>query len=125
MALGKAAPGTVASQRQAQRGEQCRRRAALSAPGAGSAYQWHANHWDAYQGFDRDGDQFGDTPHEVLLYADRIWMETPLATFFRNSPALELLDFLERLAPFSSPVRVLQDPRPRLPQRARPSEIPR
>jgi len=99
--------------------------AALSAPGAGSAYQWHANHWDAYQGFDRDGDQFGDTPHEVLLYADRIWMETPLATFFRNSPALELLDFLERLAPFSSPVRVLQDPRPRLPQRARPSEIPR
>jgi hypothetical protein len=42
----------------------------------------------------------GDTPHEVYLFADRIWMETPMATFFRNSPVLEMLDFLERLAPF-------------------------
>jgi nitrous oxidase accessory protein len=41
-------------------------------------------------------------------------METPLATFFRNSPALEMLDFLERLAPFSTPHRVLLDPRPRV-----------
>jgi nitrous oxidase accessory protein len=41
-------------------------------------------------------------------------METPMATFFRNSPALELLDFLERLAPFTSPSRVLLDPRPRV-----------
>jgi hypothetical protein len=29
-------------------------------------------------------------------------METPMATFFRNSPVLEMLDFLERLAPFST-----------------------
>jgi nitrous oxidase accessory protein len=98
---------------------------AISAPGAGSAYHWRANQWDAYEGFDRDGDAFGDTPHEILLHADRIWMETPLATFFRNSPALELLDFLERLAPFSSPVRVLQDPRPRLPRRGPSSESSR
>lgn len=87
---------------------------AISAAGAGSAYRWRANQWDDYQGFDRDGDRFGDTAHEVLLHADRIWMETPMATFFRNSPALELLDLLERLAPFSSPLRVLVDPRPRL-----------
>lgn len=87
---------------------------AISAPGAGAAYQWAGNRWDEYQGFDRNHDRIGDTPFDVLLFADRIWMETPLATFFRNSPALELLDFLERLAPFSSPVRVLQDPRPRM-----------
>ena len=86
---------------------------AISAPGTGSANQWRDNRWDEYQGFDRDRDQMGDTPHEVLLYADRIWMETPKATFFRNTPAFELLDFLERLAPFSTPHRVLQDPRPR------------
>jgi len=87
---------------------------AISAPGAGSANQWSDNQWDEYQGFDRDHDQIGDTPHDVMLYADRIWMETPKATFFRNTPAFELLDFLERLAPFSSPHRVLQDPRPRM-----------
>ncbi|OHC61612.1 MAG: copper ABC transporter substrate-binding protein [Rhodocyclales bacterium GWA2_65_19] len=87
---------------------------AISAPGAGSANVWRGNYWDDYQGFDRNGDGFGDMPHEVHLFADRIWMETPLATFFRNSPVLEMLDFLERLAPFSTPHRVLQDPRPRM-----------
>lgn len=87
---------------------------AISAPGAGSANQWRENQWDDYQGFDLNRDQIGDTPHEVMLYADRIWMETPKASFFRNTPAFELLDFLERLAPFSSPYRVLQDPRPRV-----------
>jgi nitrous oxidase accessory protein len=39
-------------------------------------------------------------------------METPMTTFFRNSPALELLEFLERLAPFSLPTRVLRDTAP-------------
>ena len=87
---------------------------AISAPGAGSANVWRGNYWDDYQGFDRDGDGIGDTPHEVYLFADRIWMETPLATFFRNSPVLETLDFLERLAPFSSPHLVLRDPAPRM-----------
>lgn len=85
---------------------------AVSAPGAGSANVWEGNYWDDYQGFDRDGDGVGDTPHEIWLFADRIWMETPMAAFFRNSPALELLDFLERLAPFSTPYRLLRDPRP-------------
>ena len=87
---------------------------AISAPGAGSANVWRANYWDEYQGFDRDGDGLGDLPHEAYLFADRIWMETPMATFFRNSPVLELLDFLERLAPFSAPHRVLRDPAPRM-----------
>ncbi|MBL8318035.1 MAG: nitrous oxide reductase family maturation protein NosD [Burkholderiaceae bacterium] len=87
---------------------------AISAPGAGSAHRWRGNQWDEYQGLDLDRNGIGDTPHEVLLWADRIWMERPMATFFRNSPALELLDLLERLAPFTSPVRVLHDPRPRL-----------
>ena len=87
---------------------------AISAPGAGSGNIWRGNTWNDYQGFDRNGDGIGDTPHEVYLFADRIWMETPMATFFRNSPVLELLDFLERLAPFSSPHLVLRDPAPRM-----------
>ena len=52
----------------------------------------------------------GDTSHEIWLYSDRIWMETPKAKFFGNAPALELLDFLERLAPFASPSLILRAP---------------
>ncbi len=84
----------------------------ISAPNVGSANVWSGNYWSNYQGFDRDGDGIGDTPHEDWLFADRLWMELPKAGFFRESPVLELLDFLERLAPFSSPHLILRDPRP-------------
>ena len=85
-----------------------------SAPGTGSANLWRGNYWSDYQGFDRDGDGIGDTPHELYAYADRIWMETPKTKFFANAPVLELLDFLERLAPFSSPSLILRDAAPRM-----------
>jgi nitrous oxidase accessory protein len=54
-------------------------------------------------------DNVGDRPHEVYAYADRLWMELPYARFFRNAPMMEMLDFLERLAPFSAPVLLLRD----------------
>ena len=75
--------------------------------------RWADNYWDDYQGFDRDGDGRGDTAHELYAYADRLWMELPFAMFFRNAPSLELLDFLERLAPFASPRLLLRDASPR------------
>lgn len=86
----------------------------VSAAGVGAANRWHGNTWSDYQGFDRDHDGIGDTPHEVWLYTDRIWMETPKAKFFANSPALELLDLLERLAPFAAPSLILRDAAPRV-----------
>lgn len=86
----------------------------VSAAGAASANVWQNNYWSDYEGFDRNGDGQGDTPHEMSAYADRIWMDTPMATFFRNSPAFDFLDFLERLAPFSVPSLVLRDPQPQM-----------
>ena len=74
---------------------------------------WQGNYWDDYQGFDRDGDGYGDQKHELYAYADQIWMELPIARFFRSSPVMELLDFLERLAPFSTPDLILRDEKPR------------
>ncbi len=74
---------------------------------------WEGNYWDDYQGFDRDGDGYGDQKHELYSYADQIWIELPMARFFRNSPVMELLDFLERLAPFSAPDLILRDDKPR------------
>ena len=60
----------------------------------------------------REGDGVGDTPHEVYNYADRIWMDVPAAQFFKGTPMLETLDFLERLAPFSEPDLTLKDEEP-------------
>jgi len=74
--------------------------------------EWHGNYWDDYQGFDRNGDGVGDTPYELYAFADRLWMEIPFARFFLNAPAMETLDFLERLAPFSSPELLLKDEAP-------------
>ncbi|MGE5469381.1 MAG: nitrous oxide reductase family maturation protein NosD [Bacteroidota bacterium] len=81
---------------------------------------WQGNYWDDYQGFDRNGDGVGDQAHELYAYADQIWIELPVARFFRSSPVMELLDFLERLAPFSKPDLILRDDKPRFikPQRA-------
>lgn len=74
---------------------------------------WIGNYWDDYQGFDKNGDGIGDKTHELYAYADQIWMELPVARFFRSSPVMELLDFLERLAPFSNPDLILRDEKPR------------
>ena len=80
--------------------------------GDGVKNKWSGNYFDTYQGFDRDEDGIGDTPHEDYAYADRLWMEIPNARFFKTSPVLELLDFLERLAPFSSPSLQAKDDKP-------------
>ena len=80
---------------------------------------WIGNYWDDYQGFDRNGDGIGDKTHELYAYADQIWMELPIARFFRSSPVMELLDFLERLAPFSTPDLILRDEKPRFVKPAR------
>ena len=85
---------------------------AVSAYMSARANQWAGNYWDEYEGFDLDGDGVGDTPHDIYLYSDRIWLDRPMARFFRGSPVMEVIDFIERLAPFSSPERVLRDPAP-------------
>lgn len=73
---------------------------------------WEGNYWDDYEGFDRDGNGIGDTPYEQYTYADRLWMDLPPAQFFKGSPMLEVIDFLERLAPFSAPRRLARDEKP-------------
>ena len=85
---------------------------AVSGGKTASRNLWEGNFWDDYAGFDRDADGVGDTPYELYGYADRIWMDVPPAQFFKGSPLLEVLDFLERLAPFSEPDLTLADPRP-------------
>lgn len=75
---------------------------------------WQGNYWDDYEGFDLDLDQVGDKPYELFSYADRIWMDVPSARFFKGSPVLEVMDFLERLAPFSQPNMLVRDETPQM-----------
>jgi nitrous oxidase accessory protein len=84
-----------------------------SGRGHGGLNRWSGNYFDSYLGFDRNHDDVGDTPHAEYAYADRIWMEIPTARFFMLTPVMELLDFLERLAPLTSPELQARDPRPR------------
>ncbi len=76
--------------------------------------EWAGNHWDDYQGFDRDRDGIGDKPYAMRSFADRLWMDVPNAGFFKGSPALSVLDFIERLAPFTEPLLLLKDSQPRM-----------
>lgn len=82
--------------------------------GGGATRQvWRRNRWADYRGFDRDGDGTGDRPHEIYAYADRFWVDQPHAAFFRGSPLFEMIDMLDRLAPFSEPTLILRDEEPR------------
>ena len=72
------------------------------------------NYWDNYIGFDRDGDNIGDTPHKVFQYADQLWIYNPNVKFFYGSPVISLLNFLAKLAPFTKPIFLLEDEKPKV-----------
>jgi len=86
----------------------------VNAQASAARNDWTGNYWDDYKGFDRDRDGIGDTGYEPRVFADRLWMDVPFASFFRGSPVLSLLDFLERLAPFSEPILLLADGKPKV-----------
>ena len=72
------------------------------------------NYWDNYEGFDRNGDNIGDTPHKVFQYADQMWVYNPDVKFFYGSPVISLLNFLAKLAPFTKPLFLLEDEKPKV-----------
>jgi len=79
-----------------------------------SKNRWDGNHWDDYEGFDRNKDGIGDTPYKAYAYADKMWLYNPSVKFFYGSPVIAIIDFLAKLAPFSEPVLQLTDNNPRM-----------
>jgi nitrous oxidase accessory protein len=75
---------------------------------------WRGNYWQDYQGFDRNHDGVGDTPYSLYLYSSRLWMDRPMAKFFRGSPVLEIVDLVERLLSFADPELILSDEEPKM-----------
>ena len=86
----------------------------VSGGGTANRNEWTGNYWSDYEGFDQNDDGIGDSPYELYAYADRLWQNEPYAQFFKGSPLLEVLDFLERLAPFSEPRLLVRDDKPYL-----------
>ncbi len=74
--------------------------------------KWINNYFDDYQGFDRDGDNIGDTPYRLYSYSEHLWTFNRNVKFFYGAPILAVIDFLERLAPFSEPKFILKDKKP-------------
>jgi len=70
------------------------------------------NYWSDYQGYDKNEDNVGDVPYALYSYSEHLWVFNKNIKFFYGAPILEVLDFLERLAPFSKPKFVLRDKKP-------------
>ena len=70
------------------------------------------NYWDQYRGFDRNNDNIGDTPYNVYQYSDRLWHYNNKVKFFFATPALSIIDFITKIAPFIEPNLLLQDTKP-------------
>jgi len=74
--------------------------------------KWEHNYWDDYQGFDKDKNNVGDVSYKLFSYVEHLWSFNQNVKFFYGAPFLVVLDFLERLAPFSAPKFVVEDKTP-------------
>ncbi|MEN8249014.1 MAG: nitrous oxide reductase family maturation protein NosD [Bacteroidota bacterium] len=74
--------------------------------------KFEGNYWSDYQGYDKDSDNTGDVSYKLYSYSEHLWAFNKNVKFFYGAPILEVLDFLERLAPFSKPKFVLEDKKP-------------
>lgn len=57
------------------------------------------NYWSDYLGWDRNGDGIGDVPYEPNDNVDRLLWTYPEARLLMNSPAIELLRWVQRAFP--------------------------
>jgi len=80
--------------------------------GTAARNKWHGNYWGDYAGYDKDGDNVGDFPYKIYEYHAKLWRFNHDIKFFYGTPILSILDYLEKLAPFSKPQFVLKDPKP-------------
>jgi nitrous oxidase accessory protein len=78
------------------------------------AVAWRGNWFDDYQGYDLDGDGFGDVPYQVSRLSTELTGRYPNVAFLRGTPALDAIDLAARVMPLLRAKVVLVDERPRM-----------
>lgn len=75
--------------------------------------QWsedgHGNYWSDYVGWDLSGNGIGDVPHEPNDAVDRLVWTYPMVRLLMNSPAVQLLRWVQREFPVLRPAGVRDD----------------
>lgn len=75
---------------------------------------WRGNHWSDYNGYDADGDGFGDIPYRALRFLEGLTERNPLLRLFAGSPSVQALDTAARLFPVFAPQPKFTDSAPRI-----------
>jgi len=70
---------------------------------------FEGNHWDAYGGYDLDGDGVGDLPHRPVRLFALIVERTPVTTVLLRSFFVTLLDWTERVVPSLTPDNLIDE----------------
>jgi nitrous oxidase accessory protein len=76
------------------------------------AVTFEGNHWTDYEGYDLDGDGFGDLPFEARELSGSLTERRPSLAYFRGTLADGLLGLLARAFPMFAPSPVLVDRHP-------------
>ena len=67
------------------------------------SFEGRGNYWSDYLGWDLDGDGVGDTPYEPNDSVDRLIWTYPMAKILMNSPAVQVLRWVQREFPILRP----------------------
>ncbi|WP_163557794.1 nitrous oxide reductase family maturation protein NosD [Halomonas sp. NO4] len=67
------------------------------------SHEGRGNYWSDYLGWDLDGDGLGDVPYEPNDSVDRLIWTYPLAKILMNSPAVQVLRWVQREFPVLRP----------------------
>ena len=78
------------------------------------ACTFRGNFYDGYQGYDLDGDGFGDVPFEFRRLSVQLEGRYPELALLHGSPAMGMVDLVGEVMPLFVPRQLLRDETPRL-----------
>jgi nitrous oxidase accessory protein len=76
--------------------------------------EFRGNYYDAYQGYDFDGDGRGDVPFEFRRLSTQLEGRFPELALLHGSPAMTLVDVIGEVMPLFAPRQLLRDASPRM-----------